>query len=565
MNPLQAATRVLITIALLCSACDEFDVVGLPGQNDSAKGSGSSLSNKLVWPTFKPALPIPYENVLDTPPVEPKLAKHAATTKTVRHLQQDAGNSPAFMPDGRWNEGAESVLGQALALNQKEGFNDEGLGETLGKLQLELMAMKDEAWNPKTNLKRALLVIRIERLLGILFLELADHLGAIRPAPPETKRAAEDKLLKKFARTPEIAQVMEPTDPGYWKLKAALKRYETLQKRGGLSPLPKGVRKLKPGSQGPMVALLRLRLALEDPSLTPDGDTWDDALTASLRGFRLAHQLRRKRKAKHLLDKKLVRALSQPIAKRVATLKRNIKRWRKSALRDHTYKLFMNLPDFHGELWDGAKQLHRFKIIIGSARFRGKRRVNATPLLSSYVTTIIYNPYWNVPKRIALEELLPMAERKSEESEEGLTPEEILEKKGYEIRNKNPAKPILRMKPGPRNALGKVKFIFENRHFVFLHDTPSKRKFRPIRRAFSHGCMRVHQPLTLAEILIKRDGTWHLVLKKKVFKHYRETPITLKKPIPIVVEYFTARVDDEGMVHWLHDVYKKDRDAKSPL
>ena len=151
-----------------------------------------------------------------------------------------------------------------------------------------------------------------------------------------------------------------------------------------------------------------------------------------------------------------------------------------------------------------------------------------------------------------------MAQRKSDESEEGLTPEEVLEKKGYQFRRKHPTRPIVRMKPGPSNALGKVKFIFENRHFVFLHDTPSKRKFRRLRRAMSHGCIRVHKPLTLAELLLKRDGTWEIAEKKRVMKHYRETPITLKTPIPIILAYFTARVDEKGMVHWLGDIYGKD-------
>ena len=158
-----------------------------------------------------------------------------------------------------------------------------------------------------------------------------------------------------------------------------------------------------------------------------------------------------------------------------------------------------------------------------------------------------------------------MAERKSLESEEGLTPEEILEAKGYEFRRRHPTRPIVRMKPGPRNALGRVKFIFENRHFVFLHDTPGKRKFRAIHRAFSHGCIRVHQPLTLAELLLKKDGTWHIAEKKKVMKHYRETPIELKTPIPIILAYFTARVGDDGMVRWLRDIYGKDEGTPRAL
>ena len=114
------------------------------------------------------------------------------------------------------------------------------------------------------------------------------------------------------------------------------------------------------------------------------------------------------------------------------------------------------------------------------------------------------------------------------------------------------------MKPGPGNALGRLKFLFENRHFVYLHDTPNKRLFLKVKRPFSHGCIRVHQPRLLAEILLTHDGSWERVKAKRVFSHYRETPIELTTPIPIVIEYFTATTDKTGMVHWHDDVYNKD-------
>ena len=114
------------------------------------------------------------------------------------------------------------------------------------------------------------------------------------------------------------------------------------------------------------------------------------------------------------------------------------------------------------------------------------------------------------------------------------------------------------MKPGPRNALGRLKFLFENRHFVYLHDTPNKRLFLKIKRPFSHGCIRVDKPRLLAEILLSHDGSWETAKEKRVFSHYRETPIELKTPIPIVIEYFTATTDKTGLVHWHDDVYGKD-------
>jgi murein L,D-transpeptidase YcbB/YkuD len=189
--------------------------------------------------------------------------------------------------------------------------------------------------------------------------------------------------------------------------------------------------------------------------------------------------------------------------------------------------------------------------------------INATPRISSLIETIVFNPYWNVPPRIWEDELEPSFQKKAEQNEEGKTFEEILEEKGYELRGTNPEKPIVRMRPGPRNALGRLKFIFENRDFIYLHDTPAKRLFLKIKRPFSHGCLRIEKPRLLAEILLSRDGTWEEAKAKRVFSHYKETPIALKSPVPIVVEYFTATVDASGMIHWHDDVYGRDAEGKS--
>ena len=104
-----------------------------------------------------------------------------------------------------------------------------------------------------------------------------------------------------------------------------------------------------------------------------------------------------------------------------------------------------------------------------------------------------------------------------------------------------------------------AKLSVNNRFAIYLHDTPAKAKFRFPRRAFSHGCMRVHKPLELAKLLLERDGAWPLVERYKVLKHRDRTQFNLKRPVSLVVEYITARVDEGGRVHWLMDVYGRDK------
>ncbi len=130
--------------------------------------------------------------------------------------------------------------------------------------------------------------------------------------------------------------------------------------------------------------------------------------------------------------------------------------------------------------------------------------------------------------------------------------------KGYEVRGRTERSRYLEQPPGPKNPLGKVKLIFENRNSVYLHDTPGKRLFGRARRAYSHGCLRLQDPVGLAEQLLKRDGTWGDVLDAGALEHWRETPVHLISPIPIVVEYQLASAGPDG-VRFFWDVYARSK------
>ena len=116
------------------------------------------------------------------------------------------------------------------------------------------------------------------------------------------------------------------------------------------------------------------------------------------------------RRGKKLLDQKLVKALSVSVRDRLRSLERNLNRLRTSELQDQPYAIYVNLPDFHGEVWDGPDRLHRFKVVIGNRKKDEGVMPNATPTLTGRVKAAIYNPYWNVPRRIYEEELLPESE-----------------------------------------------------------------------------------------------------------------------------------------------------------
>jgi murein L,D-transpeptidase YcbB/YkuD len=535
------------------SACTEFQLVDEAVQEEEpATATSEPQESQPPQRSFEKALDAASERLAGA---------QTKTSRAMRELQVEAGGGPALLNDGQWSEKADSVMeaGQEL-----EGKDAKELLKALEQLRKELEE-SDWTGEEEQDLNRARRVAEAEQLLARIFIHLADEMGATEPDPPETKNQARKKALKDFVQSPlpnEHIKGLEPADPTYKGLKKAKKRYEEIAKAGGFKPLPDSFKGLKPGKKDARIAELRARLAQDDPELNPVGDTWDEGLTKALIRIRIANQLpvtRGKKKPKKLLDKALRKKLSTPAKKRAKKLKRNIKRWRKSPLRDHPYKVVINLPAYYGEVLDHDTPVHRFKVIIGNTKKKKRKMINATPRIHSFIKTIVFNPYWTVPPRIFEDEIRPSAEKKASESEDDKTMEEVLEEKGFELLGKNPEKPIVRMKPGPRNALGRIKFLFENRHFVYLHDTPNKRLFLRIKRPFSHGCIRVHQPKLLAEILLTHDGTWELAQSKRVFSNYRETPISLKSPIPIIIEYFTATADPKGLVHWHEDIYGKDK------
>ncbi len=548
-----------LRFALLCAlaslgACSEFQFVPEPGTNETNERERNNQDES----ANRPAEP-DYSDALDA--ASKRLAGvQTKTSKAMRKLQVQAGDGPALVEGGQWSEKAEAVLQSAKNL---DGQKAQDLVEALEKLKEEIESTE---WTgeKEADLNRARRVAEAEQILARIYVQIADEMGATEPQPPETKQRARQRALERFVDSPlpfQHVQSLEPKDSQYRGLKKAKKRYDKIVNKGGFKPLPESFKGLSPGQENPRIGELRARLAQEDPTLNPVGNTWDDDLTKALIRIRIANQLpvrRQKKKPKRLLDKALRKKLSTPASKRSARLKKNMKRHRRSPLRDHPYKVVVNLPEYYGEVRDEDEVIHRFKVIIGNTKKKRKKMINATPRLRSFIKTIVFNPYWTVPPRIWNDEIKPSTEKKAEENEEGKTFEDLLEEKGFELSGKNPDKPIVRMKPGPRNALGRLKFLFENRHFVYLHDTPNKRLFLKIKRPFSHGCIRVDRPRLLAEILLSRDGSWDLAKEKRVFSNYRETPIELKTPIPIVIEYFTATTDKTGLVHWHDDIYGKD-------
>ena len=345
-----------------------------------------------------------------------------------------------------------------------------------------------------------------------------------------------------------------PEHEQYVKLQQARDRYRGFVKRGGWKPVRKA--KLNRRSKSPRIKELKQRLAAEDYFEGEITDVFDDALANAISLYQITHQLKVTGLPK---GKSFWGSLNKPAEMRLQEIEVNLRRWHDGIVAPSDYYVYINIPDFHAEVWREGQREMRFRIVVGNKDRRCNPKTktweyaNATPIQHARMTYLVVNPYWNVPPRIEREEYLDKI----------LEDPTWLDENNFEYHSEK-GYTRLRQKPGATNALGQVKFIFPNPHSTFMHDTPLKRLFKHPVRAFSHGCMRVHNPLEFAEYILSKEKKWTPQLLALMEKGEVERQIGLKRPLDVFIDYFTVRVDDQGRAHFLADPYRYVKDAMDP-
>ncbi|MEZ5842366.1 MAG: L,D-transpeptidase family protein [Hyphomicrobiaceae bacterium] len=246
-------------------------------------------------------------------------------------------------------------------------------------------------------------------------------------------------------------------------------------------------------------------------------------------------------------------AAQRPREQRLATLLRNMEMWRWMPRDLGRYHVIVNIPEFVLRVVRNDTVEHEERIIVGKVQ-------NQTPIFSDEMETVVFHPFWGVPNSIKVKELLPGLVRGSNSlARNGLK----LQYKGRDVEPSsiNWAQTDIRnfhvyQPPGGSNVLGKVKFLFPNSHQVYMHDTPTKHLFASSQRTFSHGCMRVRNPIRFAEVLLAEDKGWSAAKVKAILDSGpQNNNVTLDRKIPVHIAYFTAVVGDDGKVRYLNDVY----------
>jgi murein L,D-transpeptidase YcbB/YkuD len=233
----------------------------------------------------------------------------------------------------------------------------------------------------------------------------------------------------------------------------------------------------------------------------------------------------------------------------------NMERWRWMPRDLGDFHVEVNVPEFLVRIVDHGKVVREARVVTGKV-------TNQTPIFSDEMESIVVNPSWNVPASITMKEMLPRVRRDPS----------YLSRNGYQVLanvngkyravdptmvdwgSVNAGRIQIRQPPGDDNALGVIKFLFPNEHSVYLHDTPSKSLFKQDVRAFSHGCVRVQDPLDFADVLLAYEGGWTPQRLRRMIGG-RESWVNLPKHIPIHIAYFTAFVDDGGTLVTKPDIY----------
>jgi murein L,D-transpeptidase YcbB/YkuD len=280
---------------------------------------------------------------------------------------------------------------------------------------------------------------------------------------------------------------------------------------------------------------------------------WKIQVREGLRSYQARHGLVRSGKPDHPTLSFILTPVEQYLHKILINMERL--RWMpESGFRD---MIVVNIPEFRLKLYADSSQIWSCKVVVGDAAHR-------TQIFSGDINEIVFNPYWMVPSSIAIQEMLPKLKADARYLEKNnlelLSGTHIISPKGINWSRYTDHIPYqIRQKPGPDNSLGLVKFLFPNSFSIYLHDTPAKELFSENRRDFSHGCIRVSEPLKLAEYILKRDGNPLSSKVKNMVNKDTERRIKIRKTMPVIIYYLTAWVDSKGNLQIRKDIYGLDR------
>ena len=358
----------------------------------------------------------------------------------------------------------------------------------------------------------------------------------------------------------ELVDILQPHHSGYLRLKSALLKYQSIKSSGGWHKVPAGS-KLRKGNAGKRIAALRSRLIISGDladSKNGNEEYFDETLEDGVKKYQARNGL----KIDGVAGSNTISALNISVEGCIEKIKLNMERWRWLPQDLGARYILVNTANFELDIIENGQTFTSTRAIVG-------KKKRPTPALSRKITYMELNPYWNIPHKIAINDILPCIKK---------DPKYLKDKHIRIFENwKNGAKEInpesidwdmvtkdnfvykLRQDPTNSNALGRVKFIFPNEFSIYLHDTPARELFSKTKRTFSSGCIRIEKPMELAAYLLTDNSKWTYEKLTAAVNSKKTRSILLSDPINIHILYWTAWVDKDGIVNFRDDIYGRDR------
>lgn len=343
------------------------------------------------------------------------------------------------------------------------------------------------------------------------------------------------ELLSKNLKNQSLKELeSESVIPQYLGLKEKLNQYRHQLRKGAETVVPnldKAVLKEKDTSN--LIGPIKRRLVELGYEVGGDTLVFDSALKNTINQFKENHGYL----PNGIINQAIISELNTSIQQRIEQIQVNMERFRWIQKGENPKQfILVNIPDYRLHFYEKDAETWSCNVVVGKS-------MHQTVIFSGMMSYLVFSPYWNIPNSIVENEVKPGIAR---------------DKNYLAKHNMEKYKGMYRQKPGPRNSLGLVKFMFPNSNNIYLHDSPAKSLFNLEERSFSHGCIRVAEPKKLAEKILKNYPGWTSEKIDAAMNSGKEKYVTLKEKIPVYIGYFTAFVDKDGQLNFRKDIYNLD-------
>ena len=352
-----------------------------------------------------------------------------------------------------------------------------------------------------------------------------------------------DSLLNKKHKDDKY---FEDVNAPYKALKGQLAKYYNLAKNGGWPQISSSKKTLKQGVSEPAIQMIKRRLQITGEMIGKDtSQVFNDTLENAVRIFQATMGY----KANGIITSQLIKDMNVPATERLKQILLNMGRMRWMPIEPDGRLIIVNIPEFVLHVYENKKRAWDMNVVVG-------KEGHNTTMFSGDLNKVVFSPYWNVPPSIVTKEIIPKLA-----SNPGYLASQNMEETGVDENGV----PKIRQLPGADNSLGRVKFLFPNSFNIYFHDTNAKSLFEKDKRAFSHGCIRLAEPEKMAQYLLRDQPEWTPERIEDAMNSGQEKYVKLKNPVPVIITYYTAWVDDNGQLNFRDDIYSHDETLGSKM